>query len=186
MVWDFHFFKDSPHFVVIYTVKGFSVVNEAEVDVFLELPCFLHDPLNVGNVISGFSAPLKPAWTYGSSQFLYHWTLAWRILSRTLLACEMCAIVQWFEHSLALSFFGIVIKTDLFQSCGHYWVCQTCWHIECSTLIASSFRIWNNSTGIPLPPLALFLVMLPKTHLTSHSGCLALGEWPHHCSYLGH
>ena len=61
------------------------------------------------------------------------------------------------------------MTTDLFQSCGHCWVFQICWHIECSTFTASSFRIWNSSTGIPSPPLALFVVMLPKTHLTSHS-----------------
>ena len=61
------------------------------------------------------------------------------------------------------------MKTDLFQSCGHCWVFQICWHIECSTFTASSFRIWNSSTGIPLPQLALFVVMLPKAHLTSHS-----------------
>ena len=51
----------------------------------------------------------------------------------------------------------------------HCWVFQICWPIEFSTLTASSFRIWNSLTGIPSPPLALFVVMLPKTHLTSHS-----------------
>ena len=61
------------------------------------------------------------------------------------------------------------MKTDLFQSCGHCWVFQICWDIECSTFTASSFRIWNSSTGIPSPPLALFIVMLPKAHLTLHS-----------------
>ena len=61
------------------------------------------------------------------------------------------------------------MKTDLFQSCGHSWVFHICWHIECSTFTASSFRIWNSSTGIPSPPLALFVVMLSKAHLTSHS-----------------
>ena len=61
------------------------------------------------------------------------------------------------------------MKTDLFQSCGHCWVFQICWHIECSTFTASSFRIWNSSAGIPSSPLALFTVMLPKAHLTSHS-----------------
>ena len=61
------------------------------------------------------------------------------------------------------------MKTDLFQSCGHCWVFQICWHIECSTFTTSSFRIWNSSTGIPSPPLALFIVILPKAHLTSHS-----------------
>ena len=61
------------------------------------------------------------------------------------------------------------MKTDLFQSCGHCWVFQICWHIECSTFTASSFKIWTSSTGIPSPPLALFVVMLPKAHLTFHS-----------------
>ena len=61
------------------------------------------------------------------------------------------------------------MKTELFQSCGHCWVFQICWHIECSTFTASSFRIWNSSTGIPSHPLALFVVMLPKALLTSHS-----------------
>ena len=61
------------------------------------------------------------------------------------------------------------MKTDLFQSCGHWWVFQICWHIKCSTFTVSSFRIWNSSTGIPSPLLAFSLVMLPKTHLTSHS-----------------
>ena len=61
------------------------------------------------------------------------------------------------------------MKTDLFQSCSHCWVFQICWHIERSTFRALSFRIWNSSTGIPSPPLALFIVMLPKAHLTSHS-----------------
>ena len=61
------------------------------------------------------------------------------------------------------------MKTGLFQSRGHCWVFQICWHIECSTCTASSFRIWNSSTGIPSPPLVLFVVMLCKAHLTSHS-----------------
>ena len=112
---------------------------------------------------------LKPAWTSGSSWFTYCWNLAWRILSINSLAWEMSAIVLLFDHSLALPFLGIGMKTDLFQSCGHCWVFQICWHIECSTFKASSFRIWNSSTGIVSPPLAFFLVMLPKAHLTSHS-----------------
>ena len=111
---------------------------------------------------------LKPAWTSRSSRFTYCWSLAWRILSVTLLACEISAIVREYEHSLALPFFGIGMKTDLFQSCGHCWVFQICWHIEWSTFTASSFRIWNSSTGMPSPPLALFVVILPKAHWTSH------------------
>ena len=62
------------------------------------------------------------------------------------------------------------MKTDLFQSWGHCWVFQICWHTECSTFTASSFRILNSSTGIPSPPLALLVVILSKAHLTSHSG----------------
>ena len=61
------------------------------------------------------------------------------------------------------------MKTDLFQSCGHCWIFQICWHVDCSTFTATSFRIWNSSTGIPSLPLALFVVMLSKAHLTSHS-----------------
>ena len=76
---------------------------------------------------------------------------------------------HWFEHSLALPFLGVGMKTDLFQSCGHCWVFQICWHIECSTLRALSFKIWNSSAGIKWPPLALLIVMLPKAYLTSHS-----------------
>ena len=68
-----------------------------------------------------------------------------------------------------MPFFGIGMKTDLFQSCGHCWVFQICWHIGCSPLTASSFRILNSPAGIPLPPLALFLEMLPKAQLTSLS-----------------
>ena len=112
---------------------------------------------------------LNPAWTSGSSQFTHYWSLPWRILSITLLVCEMSAIVWKSEHSMALPFFGIGMKTDIFQPCGHCWVFQICWHIECSTFTASSFRIWNSSMGIPSPPLALFIVMLSKAHLTSHS-----------------
>ena len=111
---------------------------------------------------------LKPTWTYRISQFTYFWSLAWRILSMTLLVHEMSAIVWWFEHSLALPFFGIGMEIDLFQSCGYCWVFHICCHIECSTFTASSFRIWNSSTGTPSSPLALFIVMLPKAHLTLH------------------
>ena len=78
------------------------------------------------------------------------------------------------------------MKTDLFQSCGHCWVFQICWHIECSTFTSSSFRIWNSSTGIPSLPLALFIVMLPKAHLTSHSRMSGSRWWSLHHGYLGH
>ena len=65
VVWYAHLLKNFPQFVVIHTVEGFNVVNEAAVDVFLELPCFLHDPTNISNLISGTS----PSWKYS----LYIW-----------------------------------------------------------------------------------------------------------------
>ena len=132
---------------------------------FLEFSCFFYDPADVGNLISDSSAFSKTSLNIRKSWFTYCWSLAWRILSVTLLACEMSAIVREFEHSLALPFFGIGMKTDLFQPCGHCWVFQICWHIECSTFTTSSFRIWNSSSGIPSPPLALFIVMLSKGYL---------------------
>ena len=56
MVWFSHLLKNFPPFVVIHIVKGFSVVNEAEVDVFLEFSCFFYNPMDIGNLISGSSA----------------------------------------------------------------------------------------------------------------------------------
>ena len=68
-----------------------------------------------------------------------------------------------------MPFFGIGMKTDLCKSCVLFWVFQLCWHVECSTFAASSFRIWNSSTGIPSPPLALTIALLPKAFLILHS-----------------
>ena len=67
-----HLFKNFPQFVVIHTVKGCRAVNEAEVDVFLEFPCFLYDPLDVGNLISGSSAFYKSS--------LYIWKFSVHVL----------------------------------------------------------------------------------------------------------
>ena len=61
VVWYSYLLKNFPQFVVIHRVKGFSVVNEAEVDVFLEFSCFFYDPADVGNLISGSCAFLIPA-----------------------------------------------------------------------------------------------------------------------------
>ena len=135
---------------------------------FLEFSCFFYDPKDVDNLTSVSSDFSKSSLNI-FQMFTYCWSLAWRIFSITLLTCEMSAIVQYFEHSLALPFLGIGMKTDLFQSCGHCSVFQICWHIECSTFTASPLRIGNNSAGIPSPPLTFFVVMLPKAHLTLHS-----------------
>ena len=130
VVWYSCLFQNFPHFVVIHIVKGFGIVNKAEINVFLELSCYFDDPVDVGNLISGSSAFSKSSLNIW--RFTYCWSLTWRILSITLIACEMSAIVQYFECSLALPFFGIGMKTDLFQSCGHCWVFLICWHIDCS------------------------------------------------------
>ena len=61
VVWYFHLFKNFPQFVVIYTVKGFGIINKVEVDVFLIFSCFIYDPRDVGILISGSSAFLNPA-----------------------------------------------------------------------------------------------------------------------------
>ena len=93
VVWYFHVFQNFPQCFVIHRVKGFGVVNEAEIDVFLELTCFFDDPADIGNLISGSSAFSKNSlniWKYTVHVLL---KLAWRILSITLLVCEMSAIV---------------------------------------------------------------------------------------------
>ena len=140
-------------FVVIHTIKSFGIVSKAKVDFFLNSLTFLMIQWMLA-IWSLVPLPfLNPSWASGISLFMYWWSLAWRILSITLLVCEISATLWVFEHSLAFPFFGIGIKTDLFQSCGHCWVFQICYHIECSTFIASSFKIWNSSTGIPSPEL---------------------------------
>ena len=131
---------------------------------FLEFSCFLYDSVDVGNLISGspaFSKTSLNIWKFmvhvllkpGLENFEHYFTSMWDECS--------CAVV-W-------TLFGIGMKTDLFQSCCHSWVFQICWLIECSTSTASSFRIWNSSTGIASHPLALFVMMLPKVHLTLNS-----------------
>ena len=111
VVWYFHLLKNFPQFVVIHTVKGFGIVNKAEVDVFLELSCFFDDPLDVGNLISGSSAFSKSSlniWKFtvhvllkpGLENFEHYFTSVWD-------GCS-CAIVWTF-------FFSFVHFVDLFK-----------------------------------------------------------------------
>ena len=83
--WYSYLFKNFPQFVVIHIVKGFSIVHEVEVDVFLEFPCFFYDPAYVGNLISGSSAFSKSS--------LYIWNFSVHILLKPSL--------KDFEHNLA-------------------------------------------------------------------------------------
>ena len=91
MVWYSLLFQNFPQFIVIHTVKGFGIVNKAEIDVFLELSCIFNDPVNVDNLISCSSAFSKTSMNIW--KFMVHILLAWRILSITLLACELSATV---------------------------------------------------------------------------------------------
>ena len=112
VVWYSHLFQNFPQFVVIHTGKGFSVVSETEADFFWNSLAFsmILCMLAISSLVP---LPfLNPAWTSGSSQFTYCWSLTWRILSIILPVCEMSAVVQYFEHSLALPFFGIGMKAD--------------------------------------------------------------------------
>ena len=77
---------------------------------------------------------LNPAYTSGNSQFIYCWSLAWRLLSITLLECEMKAIVWKFEHSLALPLFGIGMKTEFLSQEDH---------VEKGMVTYSSILVWR-------------------------------------------
>ena len=160
---------------MIYTVKGFGIVNKAEVDVFLEFSCFFDDLADASNLISGSSAFFKSS--------LNVWRFSVHILLKPGLGnFEHYFSWVWDEYNCAVvwTFFGIAFLWDWnenwpfpvpwpllsFPNLLAYWV---------RTFTASSFRIWNSSDGIPSPPLALFVVMLPKVHLTCAPGYLALG-----------
>ena len=93
MVWYSHLFQNFPQFIVIHTVKGFVIVNKAEIDVFLELSCFFDDPADVGNLVSDSSAFFKTSLNIWN--FMVHILLKPGLenLGITLLVCEMSAIV---------------------------------------------------------------------------------------------
>ena len=93
MVWYSHLFQNFAQFIVIHTVKGFGIVNEEEIDVFLELSCFFHDPADVGNLISGSSAFSKTSLNIW--KFTVHVLLKPGLESfeHYFVACEMSAIV---------------------------------------------------------------------------------------------
>ena len=102
----FHLFKNSPWFAVIHTVKGICIVNEA--DVFLELPCFLHEPMNVDNLISGSPASSKPC--------LYIWKLLVHVLLKSSLKdFEHNLARMWNKHNCTVvwTFFGIFFSFGL-------------------------------------------------------------------------
>ena len=138
---------------------------------FLEFSCFCYDPTGVGNLISGSSTVPK------SSLHL------WKFLVHVLLKISLEEFEHYFANYFASSLnilwhcLSLGLKWKLtFSSPLPLMSFQICWHIECSTFTESSFRIWNSSTGISSPPPALFIVMLPKAHLISHSR-LSVFRW---------
>ena len=107
VVWCSHLLKNFPQFVVMHTVKGFSVVNEAEVDVFLKFPCFFYDPVDVGNLISGSSAFSKSS--------LYIWKfLVYLPVMLSLKDFEHYFASMWKECNCKVvwAFFGIAFLWD--------------------------------------------------------------------------
>jgi len=138
---------------------------------------------DVGNLVFGFFALSKS--TLNIWEFLVY-----VLLKLSLKDFEHYLANMWNECNCAVvwAFFGIDLlwywnETNLFKSCGHCWVFQNFWHIECSTFTASSFRTWNSSAGILSPPLPLFIVMIPKAHLTSHSR-MSCSRWVARPSWL--
>ena len=110
VVWYFHLFKNFPQFVVIHTVKGFSVVNEAEV--FLELSCFFYDPTGIGNLISGSSAFSKSS--------LYIWKFSVQVLLKPSLEnFQHYFASMWAEWNCAVvwTFFDIAFLWDWNENC---------------------------------------------------------------------
>ena len=107
VIWYSHLFKNFPWFVVIHTIKGFNIESEAEVDVFLELSCFFHDPADVGNLISGYSAFSK------TSLNIWNFTVH-VLLMPGLENCKHYFTSMWDECNCAAvwTFFGIAFLWD--------------------------------------------------------------------------
>ena len=153
----FTLLKNVPQFVLIHTVKGFGVVINAEVDVFLEFSCFFYDPTDIGNLTSGSSAFSKYS--------LNIWKFSVHVLLKPGFEIfEHYFASVWDEYNCAVVWtsFGVAFLWDWNENQPFpvLWPplsFQICWHIECSTFTASSFRIRNSSTGILTPPLALFV-----------------------------
>ena len=123
--------------------KAFSVVSEAEVNVILELHCFLHDPTNVSNLISDFSTPSKPSFSLYIWKFLVH-----VLLKHNLKDLEHNLASMWNEYNCTVVW--TLVGIDLlwgwnqnwpFLVLHHSWIFQICKHIDRSTLTASSFKI---------------------------------------------
>jgi len=148
---------------VINTVKVFGVVNKTEVDFFVDLSCFFDDSMDVGNLISGFSA-------FSESSLNIRNFMGHVVLKPSVEKFEHYFTSVWDECNCMIvgTFFGITFLWDWNENWHFAGLCSLLnllayWVQHLKSII---FRIWNSSTGIPSPPLALFTVMLPKAYLT--------------------
>ena len=135
-VWYSHLSQNFPQFFLIHTVKGFGIVNRAETDVFLELPCFLHDPADVGNLISGSSAFSKTS--------LNTWKVTVHVLLKPGLEnFEHSFTSVWDECHCAVvwTFFGIAVLWDWNKN----WPFPVLWPLlSFSNLLAYWVQHFNN------------------------------------------
>ena len=178
--------KNFLQFLVIHTVKDFCIVNKAEVDVFLDSLAF------------SMIQEMLAIWSLLPLPFLKPRLNIWKFSVHTLLKpglenFEHYFVSMWDECNCAVgwTFFGIIFLWNWNENWPFpvLWPrlsFQVCSHMECSTLTASSLRIWNFSAGIPSPPLALFIALFPRPTWFHTPGCLALGDWSHHHVYLSH
>ena len=169
LVWYSHLFQNFPQYIMIHTVKGFDIVNKQKRDVFLELSCFFDDPADLGNLTSGSSAFSKTS--------LNIWKFMVHVLVKPGLEnFEHYSTSLWGEcnYAVVCAFFGTAFLWDWNENCPVasfpvLWPLLSFPNFLAfcvGTFTASSFRIWNSSTGILSPPLAVFVVMLSKAHLT--------------------
>ena len=122
-----HLSKRFPKFVMIHTVKGFSIVGVTEIDAFLKFSCLLYNPASAGNLISSSSFFSKPSLDIWKFLVLIMLKPTMEDFKHDLTSMrEECNSPKFLAHSLVLAFLGIGIRIDLFQSCGHFWVFQIC------------------------------------------------------------
>ena len=126
MVWYSHLSKSFPQFIVIHTIKGFGIVNETEVHVFLEFPNFLYDPANVGSLISGSSSFSKSSLDIWKFLVCIMLKPSMQVFKHDLTSmgdeCNCLMVSTFFSTTLL----GIGIRIDLVQSCVHSSVFQIC------------------------------------------------------------
>ena len=182
VVWYSHLFQNFPQFVVIHTVKGFGIINKAEIDVFLELSCSFDDPADVGNLISGSSAFSKTSLNIckfmvhillkpGLENFEHYFTSMWD-------ECNCAEVWAFFDIAFLWNWneswpFPVLWPLLSFPNLLAYWG----QHFH-SIIVQDLKKLnWNSIASTSFVPRLTWLCT---------PGCLVLGEWSHHCGYLGH